>query len=59
MEEDLESGKSSGNCRNVTTIPSKKPTVGTVRMMPSRTQVFLGSKMQYQGVCNYVFSVAG
>ena len=45
--------------KSVATIPSLKPAVGSVRELPSRTQVFLSAKQGYQDVCNYVFGIAG
>ena len=40
------------------TIPASKPVVGSIRKLPSRTQVYLG-KAGYVDICNYVFQIIG
>ena len=41
------------------TISSEKPDIGTVRLSPSLTQVYLGPNAKYKDVCNYTFKVVG
>ena len=51
-------GSSNSQQPAVGTIPNKKPVVGDVKLLPSKTLVHLG-KQGFAEVCNYTFSVAG
>ena len=49
----------SSSFKPIATIPAKKPAVGTILKLSSRTQVFINNKQGFQDVFNYTFEIAG